>query len=46
MLWCSPNVPHLVHLQHAVDFIYKQEAGEEAYSTCTEEEMCENYCKK
>lgn len=42
MMLCSPNDPPLVHLQHAVDFIYKPEAGEEAYSTCTEGEMCEN----
>lgn len=38
MMLCSPNVPPLVHLQHAVDFIYKPEAGEEAYSTCKNEE--------
>lgn len=35
---CSPNVLPLVHLQHTVDFIYKQEASEEAYSTCKNEE--------
>lgn len=35
---CSPKVPPLVHFQHTVDFIYKKEAGEEAYSTCENEE--------
>lgn len=42
LMLCSPKVPPLVHFQHTVDFIYKKEAGEEAYSTWKEEEMYEN----